>query len=35
MKYTQIVAHSNDHRDIQLMRYILMGAIRQHVTTDD
>ena len=35
MKYTQIVVDSNDLRDIQLFRYILMGINHQPNTIDD
>ena len=35
MKYADIVVNSNNLRDIQLLRYILMGINHQPGTTDD
>ena len=35
MKYTDIVVNSNNLRDIQLLRYILMGINHQPNTIDD
>ena len=35
MKYTEIVVDSNDLRDTQLLRYILMGINHQPNTIDD
>ena len=35
MKYTGIVADSNDFTDIQLLRYILMGTNHEPNTIND
>ena len=35
MKYTEIVADSNNFRDIQLLRYILRGIYHELNTIDD
>ena len=35
MKYTDTVVDSNNLRDIQLLRYILMSINHQPGTTDD